>query len=101
MRRLKLENEIAFVLLCLTKIHSIEEFECKNGKIIFASNILTDGSGDEEHGVRSSSSEYYTVAGSKRRKRSLQMEKLDRGISRIEAGIPTPKIASIEQYSYS
>jgi hypothetical protein len=57
------------------------------------------GSGEERHQIRRcSTSEYYSMTGSKRRNQKLQQEKKEAGILRIEESWPTGKTCNIRQY---
>ena len=57
------------------------------------------GSGQERHQIRRcSTSEYYSMTGSKRRNQKLQQEKKEAGILRIEESWPTGKTCNIRQY---
>ncbi|KAH8554459.1 hypothetical protein BGW37DRAFT_479801 [Umbelopsis sp. PMI_123] len=57
------------------------------------------GSGQERHQIRRcSTSEYYSMTGSKRRNQKLQQEKKEAGILRIEESWPTGKTCNIGQY---
>ncbi|KAH8556684.1 hypothetical protein BGW37DRAFT_473671 [Umbelopsis sp. PMI_123] len=57
------------------------------------------GSGQERHQLRRcSTSEYYSMTGSKRRNQKWQQEKKEAGILRIEESWPTGKTCNIRQY---
>ena len=57
------------------------------------------GSSNEPHQIRRiSTTEYYSLTGSKKRNQSLQIEKNQQGIATVEAQIPTPKTVSMDQY---
>ncbi|KAH8548159.1 hypothetical protein BGW37DRAFT_507656 [Umbelopsis sp. PMI_123] len=63
--------------------------------------VFTDayGSGQERHQIRRcSTSEYYSMTGSKRRNQKLQQEKKEAVIARIEESWPTGKTCNIDQY---